>query len=73
MLSLHLTHGRRGACDYNLCRTNDTLTQRIPRLDNMQDRSFRHICARLGCDGLMPARIESLSGCADLSHAQLGK
>jgi hypothetical protein len=73
MLSLHLAHGRRSTCDYDLCRTNDTFSQRIPWLGNMQDCSFRHICSWLRGDGLMPARVESLSGCTDLSHTQLGE
>src|SRR6266704_3403071 len=71
MLSLHLAHGRRSACNYDLCRTNNTFSHRIPRLGNVQDRSFRHICSCLRGNGLMPARVESLSGCTDLSHAQL--
>src|SRR5258708_7863990 len=68
---LPLAYGRRSARDTDLSRTNDTFSQGIPWLGNVQDRSFRHICSRLRRDGLMPARIERLSGCADLSHAQL--
>ena len=73
MLPLHLAHRRWSACDHDLCRTNDTFSQGIPWLGNVQDRSFRHICSRLRRDSLMPARIERLSGCAELSHAQLAE
>ncbi len=71
MLVPHLAHRGRSACDHDLCRTNDTFSQGVPWLGNLQDRSFRHICSRLRRDGLMPARVERLSGGADLSHAQL--
>lgn len=71
MLPLYPAYGRRSACDHDLRRTNDTLSQDIPRLGNAQDRSFRHICSHLCRDGLMPAWIERLSGCADLSHSEL--
>src|SRR6266487_3908727 len=71
LLRRRVTHVRRSTCDANLSRANDTFSQGIPWLCNVQDRSFRHICSRLPRDGLMPARIKRLSGCADLSHAQL--
>src|SRR5258708_32628885 len=69
--SSHLAHRRGGTCNDDLSRTNDTFSQDISRLGHLQDRSFRHICSRLRRDGLMPARIERLSGCANLLHAQL--
>src|SRR5258708_5371160 len=72
-LLLHLAHGRRGTCDTDLSGTNHTFSQGISWLYNVQNRSLRHICSRLSRDGLMPVRIERLSGYANLSHAQLVK
>ena len=43
VLPLHLTDRRRSVCNHDLCRTNDTFSNNIPRLDNTKDRSFRYI------------------------------
>src|SRR5258708_1062832 len=71
LLGRRITCGRRSTCNTDLSRANNTFSQGISCLGDVQDRAFGHVCSCLLRDGFMPVRIKRLSGCANPLHTEL--